>query len=279
MAINNFIPTIWSNELLVNLRKALVLGQTGIINRDYEGQIRNQGDTVKINSIGAVTVDDYVKNTDMSAAETLTDATRSLVITEAKYFHFQVDDVDQVQQTPKVMAAAMAEAAYALADAADQYLAAMYDEAGTDLDPATPTADTAYEALVSIGIALDEANVPTTGRWAVVPPWFHGFLLQDDRFVGPGTSGGVLINGEIGEAAGLRLVKSNNLVTTGSDGVVAHIIAGHPMAWSYAEQINSVEAYRPPLRFGDAVKGLHLYGAKVVRPEALVHFAATRSGI
>lgn len=279
MSLTNFVPTIWSAELLLNLRKSLVLGQAGIVNRDYEGEIRNAGDTVKINSIGAVTVDTYTPNVDMDPPETLTDATRSLVIDQSKYFHFQVDDVDQAQQTPKVMAAAMAEAAYALADVADQFLAAKYDDAGTDMDPITPTADTAYELLVGMGIALDEESIPSTGRWAVVPPWFHGFLLQDDRFVGPGTSGPYLINGEIGSAAGFRLVKSNNLVTTGSDGVVTHVLAGHPMAWTYAEQINSVEAYRPPLRFGDAVKGLHLYGAKVVRPAALVHAAITRSGI
>ena len=129
MAINNFIPEIWSNELLVNLRKSLVAGQAGVINRDYEGEIRNVGDTVHINSIGEVTIDDYVKNTDMAAPETLTDATRALEITEAKFFNFQVDDIDRVQQTPKVMAGAMAEAAYGLADVADQFILGLYEDA------------------------------------------------------------------------------------------------------------------------------------------------------
>jgi hypothetical protein len=272
MAINNFIPEIWSNELLVNLRKSLVAGQAGVINRDYEGTIRNVGDTVHINSIGEVTIDDYVKNTDMDGPETLTDATRALEITEAKYFNFQVDDIDRVQQTPKVMAGAMAEAAYGLADVADQFILGLYEDAdaGNVMSETSPAADDAYEVLVDLGTLLSESNIPKTGRWAIVPPWFHGLLLKDDRFVGAGTSSDVLINGLIGRAAGMTILESNNCPSGGSgDAGLFYIVSGHPMAWSYAEQISSVEGYRPQARFADAVKGLHLYGAKVVRPTAL----------
>jgi hypothetical protein len=279
MAINNFIPTIWSNELLVNLRKSLVAGQAGVINRDYEGAIRNVGDTVKINSIGAVTIDDYVKNTDMGSVETLSDATRSLIITEAKYFNFQVDDIDAVQQTPKVMAGAMAEAAYGLADVADQFILGKYEDAdaGNVMDEITPTSDTAYEALVDLGTLLSESNIPKASRWAIVPPWFYGLLLKDDRFVGAGTSSDVLVNGLVGRAAGFTILESNNCPTGGSgDPTLYYVVAGHPMAWSYAEQIRSVEAYRPQARFADAVKGLHLYGAKVVRPTALAVLPISR---
>jgi len=272
MAINNFIPEIWSNELLVNLRKSLVAGQAGVVNRDYEGEIRNVGDTVHINSIGAVTIDDYVKNTDMAGPETLTDATRALEITEAKFFNFQVDDIDRAQQTPKVMAGAMAEAAYGLADVADQFILGLYEDAdaGNMMSESSPAADDAYEILVDLGTLLSESNIPKTGRWAIVPPWFHGLLLKDDRFVGAGTSSGVLINGMIGRAAGMTILESNNCPNGGSgDAGLFYIVSGHPMAWSYAEQISSVEGYRPQSRFADAVKGLHLYGAKVVRPTAL----------
>lgn len=279
MAINNFIPTLWASRVLENLQKALVAGQAGIINRDYEGEIRQAGDSVKINSIGAVSIGSYTKNTDIGDPETLSDATRSLTISEAKYFNFQVDDVDRAQQTPKVMGAAMREAAYGLADTADTFLLAKYVDVdgGNIIASAVPTADTAYEYLVDAGVLLDESNVPTAGRWAIVPPWYHGLLLKDDRFVGPGTAGPTLRNGFIGEAAGFTILKSNNLTVTGSDDEFYHCLFGHPMAWSYAEQINSVEAYRPQKRFADAVKGLHLYGAKVVRPTALVTFPAERA--
>lgn len=277
MAIDNFIPEIWSNLLLARLFNAHVAGQAGVINRDYEGEILNQGDTVHINSIGAITVTPYTKNTNLSDPETLTDATRALEITEAQGFNFAVDDIDRAQTKPKVMAAAMQEAADALSQVLDEFLLAKYVDASNDLTPATPTADTAYECLVDGGVMLDEANVPQSGRWAIVPPWYYGLLLKDDRFVGAGTQGTAIRTGVVGEVNGLTILKSNNVVTTGSDDAVYNILMGHPIAWSLAEQIRSVEPYRPEKRFADAVKGLHLYGAKVVRPTALVHFAATRS--
>lgn len=281
MAINNFIPTVWSNRLLARLFASHVFGQAGVINRDYEGEIANAGDTVKITSLGAVTIGDYTKNTNIGDPETLTDATRSLLIDQAKYFNFQVDDIDKAQQTPKVMDGAMAEAADGLSSVADDFLAAKYVDvdAGNIVTGTTPTADTAYEKLVDMGVVLDESNVPNSGRWAIVPPWFHGLLLKDDRFVAAGTpaTDAVIRNGLIGEAAGFSILKSNAVVRTGSSDEIYHLLAGHAMAWSFAEQINAVEAYRPQQRFADAVKGLHLYGAKVVRPTALATYPATRA--
>lgn len=287
MTLENFIPEVWASELLVNLHKAHVFGQPAVINTDYEGEIANAGDTVKINSIGSVTIGDYVKNTNISAAETLTDAQATLVVDQQKYFNFQVDDIDRAQQNPKVMAQAMAEAAYGLRDAADTYIASLYADAAsgnligstgspkTVTSPVTASNKLAYEYLVDLGVLLDEANVPTEGRFATIPSWYHGLLLVDDRFVGAGTSGEVLTNGYVGEAAGFRLFKSNN--TPQTTGTKYRIVAGHPMAWSFAAQITSVEAYRPELRFANAVKGLYVYGAKVVRPAALAVLTANKA--
>jgi N4-gp56 family major capsid protein len=274
MALENFIPTIWSARLLENLQKALVYGQAGIVNRDYEGEIRDVGDTVRINAIGAVTVSDYTKNTDINAPETLQDASLLLRIEKAKYFNFAVDDVDRVQQKPKVMDAAMRESAYALRDVADQYIAAQMVAGagvkwGTDASPKVlDTAVKAYELLVDVGIELDKVNVPRAGRWAVVPPWVYGLFLKDDRFVKAGTtrSDQVLANGEMGQAAGFTILESNNVPVSSNK---YRVLAGVPQACSYAEQVLKVEAYRPERRFADAVKGLHVYGAKVVRSQAL----------
>jgi N4-gp56 family major capsid protein len=277
MAIDNFIPQIWSARLLASLKKSLVYGQTGIVNRDYEGEIKEKGNTVKISSIGAVTVSDHSKNTDLTAPEALNDAQQVLVIEKAKYFNFQVDDVDRVQGTPAVMDQAMVEAAYALADQTDQYIAGLYTEAlaanllGTTGSPTSiATAAAAYEALVDLGVLLTQSNIPTQGRWAIVPPWFYGRLLKDDRFVRAGTvaTDQVLRNGQIGEAAGFSVMQSNNVPNDGA-GAKYRVIAGHPMAISFAEQVSKVEAYRPERRFADAVKGLHLYGAKLVRNQAI----------
>jgi N4-gp56 family major capsid protein len=284
MALNNFIPELWSARLLFNLQKALVYAQEGIVNRDYEGEIQAMGDTVRINSIGPVTVGDYAKNTNIGDPETLTDAQQSLLIDQAKYFNFQVDDVDRAQQKPAVMDGAMRESGYALRDRADQYVAGLHAQAasgnaiGSDASPKTDlgTAANAYNYLVDLGVLLDEANVPSEGRWVIVPSWFHGVILKDDRFVKSGTPAGdrVLRNGEVGEAAGFRILKSNNVPNT--SGTKYKILAGHPLAISYADQVVKVEGYRPEKRFADAVKGLHVYGAKVVRPKALAVLTANR---
>lgn len=122
MSLENFIPEVWSARLLVNLYNTLVYGNPALINTDYEGEIRSQGDTVRIGSIGTVTVGDYSKNTDITAPQTLSDAQSTLTITQQKYFNFQIDDVDKAQQNPKVMGDAMREAAYALANTADKFI-------------------------------------------------------------------------------------------------------------------------------------------------------------
>lgn len=282
MALDNFIPQVWAARLLQNLQTNLVYGQEGVINREYEGEITQYGDTVKINSIGTVSIGDYTKNDNIGDPETLSDEQRTLLIDQSKYFNFQIDDIDAAQQNPKVMNEAMSEAAFALRNVADQYIAELYADIdsdniiGSDTTPETPTASDAYEYLVDLAVRLDEANVPEEGRWAIIPPWFEGLMLKDNRFV----SGGVpesesrLQNGVIGTAAGFTVLKSNNAPNT--DGNAFKIIAGHRIGWSYAEQIVSVEGYRPQQRFADAMKGLHVYGAKVVRPTALALLIADR---
>lgn len=279
MAIDNFIPAVWSAQLLTALAKSLVYAN--LANRDYEGEIKAYGDQVKINSLGDVSVGLYTKNSNISAAETLTDAQRILLIDQARYFNFQIDDVDKAQQHPKVMQEAMSRAAYALADVADQHIAGLYTEIsagnalGTDVAPkvvsvaAATGVVPAYEMLVDLAVTLTEANVPSTGRWVVLPPWYHGLLLKDSRFISAGTAktDSVLANGFVGRAAGFDIYESNNVPNT--NGTLYKVIAGYSGALSYAEQILDVEAYRPELRFADAVKGLHVYGAKVVRPTGL----------
>lgn len=278
MTLALFIPAIWSASLLVNLRKRHVYGQPSVTNTDYEGEISQYGDRVKINNIGAVTVFTYTRNTDMPAPEVLTDDQRELVIDQAKGFNFQIDDLDARQQKPKLMNAATQEAAYALADVADTFLAGHYTDAGSEtgtiaapLAPLTAPGE-AYELIVDAGVALDELNIPSEGRAAVVPPWFYGLIEKDDRFVKAGTptSDQVLRNGFVGSANGVAIMKSNNVPVV-NNGVndVSVIQVSTPAARSYAEQIVKTEAYTPERRFGDALKGLHVYGAKVVRPEAL----------
>ena len=280
----DFIPTVWAARLLVALEKALVYGQRSVANRDYEGEIRKAGNTVKIASIGDVTIGDYTKDTDIADPEVLTDDEQTLLIDQAKYFNFYVDSVDRAQQNVTVLDEAMHRSAWSLREVADEFLAGMIATAvpnenkiGSTTTPEVPTKDNAYEYLVDLGVLLDEDNVPTGGRYVVVPAWFHGLLLKDDRFVRSGTAAGdrKLANGEVGEAAGFAILKSNNVPNT--SGEKYKIIAGHAMATAYVEQIIDVQTYKPEKRFGDAVKGLHVYGAKVLRASNLAELIASRS--
>lgn len=279
MTLSNFIPNVWSARLLETLNKAHVYAN--LANRDYEGEIAALGDTVKINSIGRVTIGAYTKNTDISAAETLSDAQTTLAIDTAKYFNFQVDDIDKVQTKPKVMDAAMRDAAWGVADAIDTLLAGLHtatpaankigaDGSSAKLGLVLTAGSAMYDYLVDLAVILDTNNVPRTGRWVVVPPWAHGVMLKDNRFVNATQMGNDMrASGVVGQAAGFSVYMSNNVTDDAQTVKTYRVMAGYTGTISYAEQIVSVEAYRPQLRFGDAVKGLHLCGYKVVRPAAL----------
>src|SRR5204863_9561973 len=219
----SFIPTVWAARLLTALEKSLIYGQANVCNRDYEGEIRQAGNTVKIASIGDVSIGDYVKDTDISDPEVLTDTDQTLLIDQQKYFNFYVDSVDRAQQNVNVLENAMRHSAWALREKADAFLAGVMDGAvasgnkiGSTATPKVPTKDNAYEYLVDLGVLLDESDVPIEGRFVVVPAWFHGLLLKDERFVKAGTrmSDAALANGEVGEAAGFAILKSNNVPNT-----------------------------------------------------------------
>lgn len=274
MAVTTFIPELWSARLLYALEKAHVA--TNLVNRNYEGEISNHGDTVHINTIGAITVKSYTKNTDIDAPETLTTTDQTLVIDQAKYFNFQVDDVDKVQAAGELVDTAMGRAAYALADVSDAYLlgviaagAAAGNTIGSAAAPVALTGSNVYENIVKLKTKLDKANVPNTGRTIVVPPDVHSLLLLDNRFAKSTATAGqeALINGLVGRIAGFDVYMSNNVKTgTGTDtGKTPYfeITAQITDATTYAEQIIKTEAYRMESRFADAVKGLHVYGAKV----------------
>ncbi len=280
----DFIPTVWASRLLTALEKSLIYGQADVCNRDYEGEIREAGNTVKIASIGDVEIGTYTKDEDINEPVVLTDEDQTMLIDQQKYFNFYVDSIDRAQQNVNVLDEAMRRSAWALKDTADSYLAGVIADAvatgnkiGSTTTPKVPTKDDAYEYLVDLGVLLDESNVPLDGRFVVVPAWFHGLLLKDERFIKAGTrrSDATLANGEVGSAAGFSIMKSNNVPNT--TGEKYKIVAGHSMATTYVEQVLDLQTYKPEKRFGDAVKGLHVYGAKVVRPTALAMLIANKA--
>lgn len=280
MAVDTFIPEVWAAELLTVLDKSHVFGQVGVINRDYEGEISQFGDTVHIGSLTNPVIAPYTKNVTVISPQTLVTTDQTLLIDQSQYFAFEVDDIDarQVRDNGELMSRAAQQAAYGLSDLGDTFIAGlMATGAGNVLAAQDVNADTpgsAYRVLIRLKLALDKANVPQDGRWVVVSPDFYAVLLSDSRFVDASQFGSnaPITNGQVGRALGFDVMVSNNLPagTAGTPPEVSNfVIAGHGIATTYAEQINNVEAYRPESAFSDALKGLHLYGAKVVRPEAL----------
>jgi N4-gp56 family major capsid protein len=267
MAITNMIPQIWSARLLLALEKSLVYGQAGVVNRDYEGDIRADGDRVHIHSFNDLTVGTYTKNSTTISYELLTDTRQTLLIDQSKFFAFKVDDVDDAQMRPKIIDAATSRAAYQLAEVADAYLAGLYSGLTNFTATSQATASNIYQKLVETKVKLDEKNVPAGGRFAIVPPWVAGLLLQNAEFLAASTPS--TLNGAVGMVAGMNVLVSNNVPTSGTSPVVSHIVAGHPMGWSYAEQITNVEGIRLEGSFADGIRGLHLYGAKVLMQDAL----------
>jgi N4-gp56 family major capsid protein len=267
MAISNMIPAIWSARLLLKLEKALVYAQPGVVNRDYEGDIRADGDRVHIHSFNDLTVSNYVKNSTVISYEQLTDSRVTLVIDQSKYFAFKVDDIDAAQMRPAIIDAASDRAAYQLAETADRYVASLYTGASAaspdnTIETSQFTNTNVYQKFVDLAVSMDQVNLPSAGRYAVIPPWVKGLLLRNADFLAAQSQ--AVLNGEVGQVAGIRLLVSNNVVTTGSAPVVSHIQAGVPEALAYAEQIVNVEGLRLEDSFSDAVRGLHLYGAKVL---------------
>ena len=276
MALTNFIPQLWSGALLAHLDKAHVVAN--LVNRNYEGMIRQAGDTVIINQLGDITVKDYVENTDVEAPEDLSTTKKTLTIDKQKYFNFQIDDVEKAQVAGNLMDAAMQRAAYALADETEKIILTAIDtDAANKLAPVVALDETnIYKELVKVKVAMDKKNVPSQGRWLVVSPDTHALLLQDTRFVATGGSMAeeTLRNGFIGRVLGFDVYLSNNLSTL-TNGNAA--IAGVNMAVTFAEQIVETEAYRMEKRFSDAVKGLNVFGVKVIYPDCLVCLKSTPS--
>jgi hypothetical protein len=276
MGLENFNPNIWSAKLFVRLRKILV--HAGVVNREYEGEISAYGDTVYINEIGAINIGDYTKNGETSR-QRLNGAQKALIIDNAKYFDFAVSDIDMVQNHPKVMDGAMSEAAYAIGDTVDQHLAGLYTQAGNSVDALTVTVGNVLQNLSNLQLKLDEANVPNEGRFLPVPPWYNQHLVMATSGAVSATGvpkvfdDGMIVSGFVGNLFGFNLLMSNNV---NNNGTVWNLMGFNRSAITHAQQLAKIEAYRTEKGFDDGVKGLYLYGSKVVRPAAMVKCAATK---
>lgn len=279
MSIQRFRPEIWSAVLMEATETALVFGSPLVVNRDYEGDITQAGDVVHITSVGDPTVSDYTRGETLTY-EDLQDAGQTMPIDQMQKFAFKVDDVDKRQAKGDVMTTAMRRAAYRMAKRIDQNIAALYTgviSANAIGTVAITSADLAYSNLITIGVRMDEADIPEDGRYAIVPPWYYGLLLNNDKFVrldASGTTAG-LRNGLVGMVDNMEIRKSNHCINvTGDDYIVQ---AGTNQAISMAMQIVENEALRLQTHFADAVRGLQVYGRKLTRPDHLVTLTASKT--
>ena len=291
-----FLPKVYSKQVLNFFRKASVV--EAITNTDYAGEIAAFGDTVRIIKEPVITVDQYERGQDITTTK-LTDQEITLIVDIANAFKFIVDDIETNMSHVNFREVATSSAAYSLRDAFDQgVLATMFAGVSSSspdhvlgTDNATDLAAGTFDGTgnLDIGFAsgehdpidvmarmarlLDEQNIPEEGRWFVANPEFYEQLAQSsskllsvDFNAGQGSIRNGLVSS--GKLRGFDMYKSNNIAATSN--AAGKCLAGHMSSTATAQTITSTEVLRDPSSFGDIVRGLHVYGAKVLRPEALV---------
>ena len=269
MSITNFVPTIWSETLYHELQKNFVA--VNHCNRDFEGEIKKKGSVVNICGIADITLKTYTKNSDITSPETLSDSATQLVIDQAKFFNFQIDDINRAQCSPKLMEAAMQRAAEVIANDADRHIFSLYKSAGKTITNAKDGEETLFDSILAAREYLYENNVGDgIELFLEVSPKVAARILKDKIAI-PSTSEETIASGYLGSIFGCKIYVCNNVtVTTSGENPVHNCYLRTKRAITFADQISEVEAYRPEKRFADAVKGLHLYGAKVVYPKEFV---------
>ena len=292
----NFLPEVYSKKVLNFFRKASVA--EAITNTDYAGEISAYGDSVRIIKEPVITVDEYQRGGTVTQTE-LTDTEVNLVIDTANAFKFIVDDIETSMSHVNFKEVASSSAAYALRDAFDTgVIASMFagvpasspnhilgSDSATDLAAGTfdgtGNLDIGYasdehdpiDVLSHMARLLDEQNVPEEGRWFLANPEFYEQLVKSssklinvDFNAGQGSIRNGLVSS--GKLRGFDMYKTNNIAATTN--AAGKCIAGHISSTCTAQTIINTEVIRDPASFGDIVRGLHVYGAKVLRPEALV---------
>lgn len=270
MAITHFIPELWEAKMLERWENEKVFAQ--LLDRHYEG-IATKGNTVHVSGVVKPAVKDYKANNRTTSADAITDTGVDILIDQEKNFDFYVDDIDAVQAAGSLMDYTDA-AADALIEDADLWIAEMMFQEGQTLSGAVPTdGNDAFDVFRNANKQLTKNKAPRAGRVAVVNPEFSALLLgADSKLTSFDTSGDNegLRNGTIGQLLRFRVVESNNLPEDDAPQAVFF----HPAAAAYVSQIDTVEALRADNRIADRVRGLHVYGGKVVRPEGVLAFNA-----
>lgn len=284
MSIANFVPEFWSARLQRHLDAARVYSQPTVLNRDYEGEIRQMGDTVNIQRVATPTIKTYTKGTPIAGPESLSGDTTALEVDTARYFNFAVTDVDAAQANVTLLDKFAVRAGVAMAETIDASVAAtMIAGAGikggnlgtsaAPIDVGNESGDdyTFYELAVELRRRLDNAKAPAAGRWIGINPDVEATVLLDPQFIASGDE--AQRTGLIGRIAGFDILKTTATPTITKTGSATYdswgvIFGAGNYATTHASQIANTEAYRPESDFSDAIKGLNLWG-DVIEPETL----------
>lgn len=283
-----FIPEIWSTKMVEKYYDTTVLSQ--ISNTDYEGEIKNQGDKVKIRLHPTLAINEYEIGQTLNVQRPV-GSVIELLIDKGFYWSAIIDDVVAKQQDIDQMNSWANDAAEQMKIRLDSrvlgtivpdFAAANLGATagvrsgninlGTTGSPIALTSTNVLQQIINLGLVLDEQNVPETGRFLVAPPWFTARLkmsdIKDASLAGDSTS--VLRNGRVGVVDRFTIFNSNLLPAYADGGNQAnHIIAGVKDGLTFATQLTNTETLRAESTFGEIMRGLMVYGYKVVKPEAL----------
>ncbi len=269
MSYANFIPTIWSEAIQRELERKRVFVED--CNRQWEGEIKQKGDTVRILGVGKPTVrtiSNVDRNADIEGPEEIMDNSVTLVVDQIRYFNYMVGDVDRAQALGGLMDALSKESAEALADEEDKYVAkeVVNCESVTE-NTVILTADNVLETIDKAVEKLYENDVsPSSDIILTVSPKFYTLFRR--AYVGKDTDNSeILKNGRVGKYGNVTIKMSNNVYRVDQ---VEHLMIRTKRAVAFAQQLTEIEAYRPEKKFADAVKGLSLFGAKIVRPKEIL---------
>lgn len=271
MSIANFIPTVWSEVLYEELSKKYI--GVANCNRDFDGDVKEMGSEVKICGVAPISVFDYVKNASIPEPEELEDNSVTIPISHAQAFNFVVDDIDRAQAHPNLMRSAMRGAAEALANDADAFVYSLYSEIAEDHTVVDDNAT--YETILDDIIKARQLILEGGGCNASeivleVSPAVASLILKAKIMYGTSDNAKALDNGYLGSICGCDVYVSHNIkYAINSSKRIFHCMMRTKRAVAFVDQLTKIDAYRPETRFADAVKGLHLYGGKVIYPNEM----------
>ena len=263
MAYTNFKQTFWSKHIQHELEKAAILAE--FCNKEFTGEAKH-GNQVKILGVGRPSIGNYT-GASIGDPEEVSDSSVMLLIDKAKYFNFAVDDVDKAQTVPGLMEGLMEEATIAMGLEIDSFIAGLAVNAGTVSSStqinSAATAKTAIDAGI---VALRENDVPISADMVMEIPAFVYQYLKDKYIELDKSNSEMLKKGIVGYYDNIKVRLTNNLYNNGTDD---YCMIRTKKAIAYVNQVDKTEAYRPDGSFKDAVKGLAVFGGKVVRPKEL----------